>query len=98
MKARRKLRQSKSHAVAWVLIILLVAIGFIGSAIPLALLYFLYGRIVTYVSEKFAVLSSMMDFVPVDEVFQILIPVSLVLGVGIGFVGSRFTLKRHLKV
>ena len=30
MKARRKLRQSKSHAVAWVLIILLVAIGFIG--------------------------------------------------------------------
>ena len=75
-----------------------IAIGFIGSAIPLALLYFLYGRIVTYVSEKFAVLSSMMDFVPVDEVFQILIPVSLVLGVGIGFVGSRFTLKRHLKV
>ena len=75
-----------------------IAIGFIGSAIPLALLYFLYGRIVTYVSEKFAVLSSMMEFVPVDEVFQILIPVSLVLGVGIGFVGSRFTLKRHLKV
>ena len=75
-----------------------ITIGFIGSAIPLALLYFLYGRIVGYVSEKFAVLSSMMEFVPVDEVFRILIPVSLILGVGIGFVGSRFTLKRHLKV
>ena len=30
MKARRKLRQSKSHAVAWVLIILLVAVGFVA--------------------------------------------------------------------
>ena len=75
-----------------------ITIGFIGSVIPLALLYFLYERIIRYVTERFTVLSSMMHFVPVNTLFEVLIPVSLVLGVGIGFVGSRFTLRRHLKV
>lgn len=75
-----------------------MVIGLIGSIIPLALLYSLYGSIVGYVSEKFTLLSSMMEFVPVNELFRVLLPVSLILGVGIGFVGSRFTLKRHLKV
>ena len=75
-----------------------VSIGIIGSLVPLLLLYFLYGGIIDYVSAHFNILSSMIDFVPVDEVFRILIPVSLVLGVGIGFLGSRITLKKHLKV
>ena len=75
-----------------------IAIGLIGSIVPLILLYFLYGSIIDYVSEHFNILSSMIDFVPVHDVFGMLIPVSLILGVGIGFVGSRFTLKRHLKV
>ena len=75
-----------------------ITIGLIGSVIPLALLYFLYEKIVTYVSDTFAVLSSMINFVPVNELFEVLLPVSLVLGVGIGFIGSRFTLRRHLKV
>ena len=75
-----------------------IAIGLIGSAVPLMLLYFVYGGIIKYVSEHFNLLSSMMDFVPVYDVFSVLVPVSLILGVGIGFIGSRVTLKRHLKV
>ncbi len=75
-----------------------IAIGFIGSVIPLALLYFLYEKIISYVSERFSILSSMVQFIPVKTLFEVLLPVSLVLGVGIGFVGSRFTLRRHLKV
>ena len=75
-----------------------IAIGIIGSVVPLVLLYFLYGGIIDYVSEHFNLLSSMVDFIPVNDVFRMLIPVSLILGVGIGFVGSRITLKRHLKV
>ncbi len=75
-----------------------IAIGLIGSLVPLLLLYLVYGGIVRYVSEHFNLLSSMMEFVPVNDVFRVLVPVSLILGVGIGFVGSRVTLKRHLKV
>ena len=37
-------------------------------------------------------------FIPISQVFRILVPVSLLLGVGIGYVGSRLTLKKHLKV
>ncbi|MEG0720948.1 MAG: ABC transporter permease, partial [Lachnospiraceae bacterium] len=31
-------------------------------------------------------------------VYQTLIPVSIALGVGIGFIGSFFTIRKHLKV
>lgn len=40
----------------------------------------------------------MMEFLPVDKVFSTLVPVGLVLGVGIGFLGSRVTIRKHLKV
>ncbi len=75
-----------------------VVIGLVGSIIPLVLLYFLYKAIMSYVTDRFIALNSMVSFIPANEVFRFLIPVSILLGVGIGYVGSRFTLKRHLKV
>lgn len=75
-----------------------VVIGLVGAAIPLVLLYFLYQLIMTYVADKFDLLSSMVSFVSLGSIFKVLVPVSLLLGVGIGYIGSRFTLKRHLKV
>lgn len=75
-----------------------ILIGVIGSALPLAVLYFMYRRIIFYVAEKFRWLSGMLDFLPVDQVFAVLVPVALILGVGIGFLGSRMTLRKHLKV
>ena len=75
-----------------------VVIGLIGSVIPLVLLLVLYQRILNYVAERFDALSNLFSFVPADEVFRFLVPISLVLGVGIGLIGSRITLKRHLKV
>ncbi len=41
---------------------------------------------------------NMMKFLPADEVFHTLVPVALILGVGIGFIGSRITIRKHLKV
>ncbi len=75
-----------------------VTIGLIGSIIPLLLLYALYSNIIHYVAEHFAALEGMMKFIPVSDIFRVLLPVSLLLGVGIGFLGSRITLIRHLKV
>lgn len=73
-------------------------IGLIGASIPLALLYVLYGSVDDYISSKFNFIGSMLEFIPADEVFRILIPVALILGVGIGFVGSAWTSRKHLKV
>lgn len=75
-----------------------VLIGLIGSVIPLALLYVMYSNIISYIGEKFSFLSSLIKFLPVDYVFQTLLPVGLILGVGIGFLGSRLTIRKHLKV
>lgn len=75
-----------------------ILIGLIGSVLPLALLYGMYSRLIVYIMEKFNFLSNLMNFLPVGTVFRILIPIALVLGVGIGFLGSFTTTRKHLKV
>lgn len=75
-----------------------IMIGFIGSALPLGILYLMYRNIIVYIGEKFHWLSKVMSFLPADTVFSTLVPVGLLLGVGIGFLGSRFTIRKHLKV
>ena len=75
-----------------------VLIGLMGAAIPLVLLYFLYQRIIVYIADKFNFIGSMLEFIPAHTVFRRLIPVGIFLGVGIGFLGSRLTIRKHLKV
>lgn len=73
-------------------------IGLIGAAIPLGILYLLYEKIIVYISDKFIFISNMMKFLSAEEIFHTLVPVALILGVGIGFIGSRITIRKHLKV
>ncbi len=73
-------------------------IGLIGSVIPLFILYLLYTRIVTYIGNTFEFLADILDFLPAGQVFVVLVPVALILGVGIGFLGSVFTIRKHLNV
>ena len=75
-----------------------IVIGFVGASLPLALLYVLYDKIIIYVAEKFAFLGSVMEFVSPQILFQGLVPIGLALGVGIGFFGSAWTIRKHLKV
>lgn len=72
--------------------------GLIGAIIPLALLYGLYGKAVEYVLMKFQILNNIINFLPVTYVYRFLLPIGLLLGVGIGFIGSYFTVRKHLKV
>ena len=73
-------------------------IGLVGAVLPLALLYVLYGKAVAYIMEKFSILTNIIDFLPVLKVYHYLLPIGLGLGVGIGFLGSYFTVRKHLKV
>ena len=63
-------------------------IGLIGSLLPLAAVYVIYNQALLYVAERFAYLSQLMQFLPVNEIFANLIPVCIGLGVGIGFIGT----------
>lgn len=75
-----------------------IIIGLIGSALPLVLLYYIYEVALKFLADKFAFLSNLLVTLPVWDVFTVLIPVSLIIGVGIGFFGSFFTVRKHLKV
>lgn len=75
-----------------------IILGLIGAAIPLAALFVMYNQVIAYILRRFQVLDGILQFVPVGQVFQVLLPVSLVLGMGIGFFGSLFTTRKHLKV
>ena len=73
-------------------------IGAVGAVIPLVLLYFMYDKAITYIMTKFSLLNNIVDFLPVATVYRTLLPIGIALGVGIGFVGSFFTIRKHLKV
>ncbi len=73
-------------------------IGILGAGLPLALIYSLYNYTLNYIIERFSVLSTFLNFLTVDQVFGFLTPVLLLLGVGIGFLGSVTTVRKHLHV
>ena len=75
-----------------------ILIGLIGSVIPLVIIYFVYTHVITYVVSRFTMLSSLLNFLPVETVFNSLIPISLLIGIGIGFFGSFITVRKHLHV
>lgn len=75
-----------------------VLIGLVGSIIPMIILYFLYNKIISFVLNKFSVLQNILAFLPTGDVFRVLTPVALVLGIVIGLVGSFFALRKHANV
>lgn len=75
-----------------------VVIGLIGAIIPTIIIYFMYDAMVLYLNEHFSIVQNMIDFVPVQQVFVGMGPISILLGVGIGFFGSLLTTHKHLKV
>lgn len=75
-----------------------ILIGLVGAAIPLVVLYFMYQKIIIYIANKFNFIGSMIAFVPVESVFHTMVPVGVILGVGIGLLGSVITVRKHLHV
>ncbi len=75
-----------------------ILIGLIGSIIPLIIIYFVYTHVITYVVSRFTMLSSLLNFLPVETIYNRLMPISLIIGIGIGFFGSFITVRKHLHV
>ena len=75
-----------------------ILLGMIGAAIPLIAVYFIYNNIIVYATQQFVILNDILQFKTSREIFSVLIPVALVLGVGLGFFGSLITVRKHLRV
>ena len=75
-----------------------IIIGIIGSIIPLVIIYFVYTNAITYIASRFTMLSTLLNFLPVQVVYNKLVPIALAIGIGIGFFGSFTTVRKHLHV
>ncbi len=73
-------------------------IGIIGCVLPLLIIYYSYDLVIERIYADFAILENLILFMNVGQVIQKLIPLCLIIGVGIGFIGSSMTLHKHLKV
>lgn len=75
-----------------------IIIGLLGSIVPLILLYYLYDIVINYIAGKFSILNSLFEFAAPWDMFKTLVPITLLIGIGIGFFGSLITTKKHLKI
>lgn len=75
-----------------------IIIGLIGSLLPMGIVYFIYRAAVNYFSNRFSMLNSFFNFLPTSAFFGNLMLITVLIGVGIGFLGSMVTVRRHLRV
>lgn len=74
-----------------------ILIGFIGALIPVVILQFCYGWIISALQGNFSTLLTNASFVETKDIMVVLSPVSLIMGISIGFIGSNMALGRQLK-
>lgn len=75
-----------------------VIIGLIGATIPVCVLMIIYEKVIVYLMTQFQTFTSQILFIPLKEIFMIITPAALIIGAGIGFIGSKITIRKHLKV
>ena len=73
-----------------------IMIGIAGSVIPLVLLFVLYQLLIHFVQTDLSQMVSWLSLLSTGKVFAVLLPVNLILGTGIGLLGSIFTVRKHL--
>ena len=82
-------------SIAVIGILLVISIFLISNTVSM---FFLYNSAVEFILTKFNVLTGIVDFIPIWQIYEGLIPMGLGLGVGIGLLGSFFTTRKHLRV
>ncbi len=75
-----------------------IIIGLIGAIIPVCVLMIIYEKVIVYLMTQFQTFTSQILFIPLKEIFMIITPAALIIGAGIGFIGSKITIRKHLKV
>ena len=75
-----------------------MVIGIIGAIIPVAALMVIYKKVVVSVMSQFQSFTTMITFIGARKIFAIVTPMALLIGAGIGFIGSMITIRKHLRV
>lgn len=75
-----------------------ILIGIIGAILPVIVLMVIYQKIIVYLLSQFQSFTSHISFISQTHIFSFIIPMALLVGAGIGFLGSMITIRKHLKV
>lgn len=84
--------------IRWPFVIEGIIIGLIGSILPLVIIWFSYNFITELIYEKNTLIQNVLTFRTAQEIFHVLSPISLAIGMGIGIIGSSISIRRYLKV
>ena len=74
-----------------------VIIGLIGAVIPLIVIRVGYNRIINTIMDRFPSLFTTKSFLSCGSIMKVIVPASLLIGIGIGFIGSMGTLSKQLR-
>ena len=84
--------------IRWPFVIEGVIIGIVGSIIPIVICIFSYGNIVNLIYEKMPFVRNYLEFKDTLSMFLAIAPVTIILGVLLGVIGSVNSIKKHLNV
>ncbi len=73
-------------------------IGIIGSVIPCIISWISYDEIIGAMYNEFSLLKRLFEFSPSVEVFSFIVPIAVILGGGLGVIGSITSVRKHLDV
>lgn len=73
-----------------------VITGLIGAAIPLGIIYYFYDSVIQSLSIQFYLLRDFLVFLTIDELMSTLVPVVLITGAALGYLGSKLTVSKYL--
>ena len=75
-----------------------VVIGLIGAILPVIALVGIYNKIIVYLMSQFQTFASKVSFISQSNILAFILPMALLVGAGIGFLGSMITIRKHLNV
>ena len=84
--------------IRWPFIIEGILIGLIGALIPISVSWAGYQALLQRLNTTWQVLQEVFIFRSGIEIFSIVMPISLMVGIGVGVLGSVMSIRRHLRV
>lgn len=75
-----------------------IFIGCLGAILPSLIIYFGYDSLVRALNNRFAAVTTLLEFMSVTEVMKGLLPIFIALSVVVGALGSIISIRKHLKV
>lgn len=84
--------------IRWPFLVEGILIGFLGAILALIISYFIYTAALTNIITNFYQITAILELREVVDVFIVLAPIAIAMGIFIGFIGSASSIRKYLKV